>query len=805
MTGKTKEKINIKFGIILSYAGIIVSLISNIFLQRFINSPNNEIISAQYNLYSFSSSISSLLTILTLGLTSGYVRFATKAEKENPDNGLKKINFVYSLLLSISSLSALIIGSTISILFITRIIPMNNYSSNEIKLISIFLFFGTINVATGFFTSIFTIFLNYRSKFIFVRLLTLIFSTASPLIALPFISYFNNFVVFSIVHILLSFISLAFQIIYSFALLKYRLTFKIDSSIKSYFKEVLIFTIYIFLVEIFIQIDANADKILLGFFAPPSNDGANASAVGNYNIAFSIVSVIGTSCSAVFSAYAPKINRAVLVNDKKEVENIFNRTTEIAFLVYFLIFGGFVSCGYQFINIWLGEKRLYVYYIVIALLACNLIPYTINIASEIQRAYNKHRFRSFTMLGMSLFNIIFSTLALLLVKNFVAEADEYYIFYQLIAVTVVTFSSSFLFNGIIMALYNKKEIGLPIGFYYKKMLIYFVITLIPCALTSFIYYFIDISYLGKITELIIIGSTFAALFAIFLFLFNRRFILSLFKNKKSVDKIELSNNDLKIVKLCEVDILKDIIRVCEILDIDYYCVGGTALGSIKYKGFIPWDDDIDIAMPRKDFDVFVREGAKYLKDSYVIQSIENDKKFLSTIAKVRDSRTIFNEISTKETDISGGVFVDIFPIDNAFTLKKKKICYKLNYSKINSSINRTIDYSTFKTILLDFIDLFIPLNPYTLMIKNIDLLRNNNGSEKVYCRGIEYNKEIFESYKFSDFEGLKVKVPAAVDEYLEQSYGDIRIDPPLKDQISHHFIYELDLKLIKDKYENSSH
>ena len=799
-----KENTNIKFGIVLSYASILVSLLANIFLQRFINMSGNELISTQYNLYSFSSSISSLLSILTLGLTSGYIRFATRSEKEGGAEGLKRTNSVYGILLTLSSISALIIGSIISILFVTGVIPLQNYSENEVKLITIFLFLGSINVALGFFTSIFTIFLNYKSKFIVVRLVTLIFSTASPLIALPFIHYFQSLIAFSIVHISLTLISLIIQIVYAVTLLKYRLTLKLGIEIKSYFKEVLLFTFYVFLVEIFIQIDANADKILLGFFAPPSADGANASAVGSYNIAFSIVSVIGTSCSAVFSAYAPKINRAVLANDKKEVSHIFNRTTEIAFLVYFLIFGGFITCGQQFVYAWLGKQRFYIYYIVIALLAINLIPYTINVASEIQRAYNKHKFRSYTMLGMSLFNIVFTILALFLVKTFTNETSDQYIYYQLAAVTSVTLFSSLLFNGIIMALYNKKAISLPIGFYYKKMIMYLLITSVPCVTTIIIFRFVNISSLGNWIETIILGSSFVVLFTVCYLLVNRRFLRSLIKAKDHKKVIDLSSEELNAIKIVEINILKDIIKVCDILRINYYCVGGTALGAKKYKGFIPWDDDIDIAMLRKDFDLFVHEGAKYLDKTYFIQSIESEQGFLSTIAKVRDSRTIFDEVSTKNMDVRGGVFVDVFPIDNAFVSKKRKIIYKTNYAKINNTINKSINYSSIKTMLLDFACAFIPLNGNKLMLKNINLLRHNIENNKLYCRGQEYNKAIFESYKMTEFEGIMVKIPIGIDEYLYQSYGDINNDPPVEDRVSHHFVYRIDLNGLKDNYENSS-
>ena len=374
--------------------------------------------------------------------------------------------------------------------------------------------------------------------------------------------------------------------------------------------------------------------------------------------------------------------------------------------VYFFVFGGFITCGQEFIYAWLGESRFYVYYIVMTLLLINVIPYTINITSEIQRAYNKHKFRSFTMLGMALFNIVFTLLALYLVKLNSNETSENYLYYQLAAVMAVTMFSSIVFNGIIMAIYNKKAIGLPVGFYYKKLLAYSILTAIPVTLTFIIYHFADLSSLNYWLSTIIIGASFVALFAITILIFNRRFMRSLIKERKRKKPVEVTPEDLKIIKKIEVDILRDIIKTCEALGIDYYCVGGTALGAVKYKGFIPWDDDIDIAMKRDDFNKFIKEAHLYLDKHHFVQSMDTEPNYLSTMAKVRDSRTSFEEISTANLGIRGGVFVDIFPIDNAFDSKAKVFKYKFNYALVDRSVNGTIDYSTIKTMLFDFISLF---------------------------------------------------------------------------------------------------
>ena len=107
--------------------------------------------------------------------------------------------------------------------------------------------------------------------------------------------------------------------------------------------------------------------------------------------------------------------------------------------------------------------------------------------------------------------------------------------------------------------------------------------------------------------------------------------------------------------------LKDFIKVCDENQIEYFLDGGSALGAVRHQGFIPWDDDIDIAMPRKDYDRFVH---MCLDDSrYKILSYETDEKYIYSFAKVVDSYTKLKEWGTAEYE-QLGVYIDVFPMDN---------------------------------------------------------------------------------------------------------------------------------------------
>lgn len=133
------------------------------------------------------------------------------------------------------------------------------------------------------------------------------------------------------------------------------------------------------------------------------------------------------------------------------------------------------------------------------------------------------------------------------------------------------------------------------------------------------------------------------------------------------------------------DIMDEIDRVCTLCQLHYYLIGGTLLGAIRHKGFIPWDDDLDIAMPRSDFEVFVSKAKEYLSDCYELRWINTDKSYWHVFAKVCKKNTIFRErgLSTFQPT---GIFVDIFPLDKSANYSAKLENKKKWIVRINSII-----------------------------------------------------------------------------------------------------------------------
>lgn len=116
------------------------------------------------------------------------------------------------------------------------------------------------------------------------------------------------------------------------------------------------------------------------------------------------------------------------------------------------------------------------------------------------------------------------------------------------------------------------------------------------------------------------------------------------------------------LKFISYNILKFVADFCEINNIKYYLFAGTLLGAIRHEGFIPWDDDIDIAIPRDDYEKFIIEFDRNNDVNYKVLSIENSNKYYLPYAKVIDNRTLLFEDGKESMPI--GVFIDIFPLDS---------------------------------------------------------------------------------------------------------------------------------------------
>ena len=130
-----------------------------------------------------------------------------------------------------------------------------------------------------------------------------------------------------------------------------------------------------------------------------------------------------------------------------------------------------------------------------------------------------------------------------------------------------------------------------------------------------------------------------------------------------MSQYKIGNYDLKELQNVMLQMMIEIDRICRKNNIQYILSGGTMLGAVRHHGFIPWDDDMDIAMPRKDYDRFVEIANSELPERFRLECYENTRDYPYNFGKVRDVNTIFKEKFTASLNINHGVYIDVFPMD----------------------------------------------------------------------------------------------------------------------------------------------
>lgn len=274
-------------------------------------------------------------------------------------------------------------------------------------------------------------------------------------------------------------------------------------------------------------------------------------------------------------------------------------------------------------------------------------------------------------------------------------------------------------------------------------------------------------------------------------------------------------NDLQKVEL---EMLIEFDKVCRENNLRYYLIGGTFLGAIRHKGFIPWDDDIDVAMPRSDYNKFMKMQDK-LPSYYFIQNDRSDRHYTYNFAKIRDSRTTYIENFYAAHRINHGVWIDIFPLDGVSNKNKpsKKFRHRFFYVWYNvylmylPGLFRKIKKGTvLKDIGLNIVALLTCwLNLFHLRNRWLDFFVSRHKYDESllvanYMGNIPNRaampRAFFMEGKEYDFEGHKFIGPKDYDGYLSWVYGDYMKLPPIEKQIGHHFDKGLSLEMGYEEY-----
>lgn len=261
---------------------------------------------------------------------------------------------------------------------------------------------------------------------------------------------------------------------------------------------------------------------------------------------------------------------------------------------------------------------------------------------------------------------------------------------------------------------------------------------------------------------------------------------------------------LKKVQAMQLDILKDIIRVCELHDIRYFVAYGTLLGTVRHQGPIPWDDDIDICMAREDYEKFAAVADKELDSRYELVSMARNLDYPMSLPKVQKKGTRFIDRTFIDAKFKIGVFVDIFVYDYvsddaAEARKQAKKCNlldKLMILQISKFPNQGRDGLLAKILTVVYLagHYVLQLVPrkwlFNAYVKESQKFRGNPTNTMICLDELLGDRtkatvdELFPTVPLS-YSGVTVQAPREYDRLLTRQFGDYMQLPPVEARVNH--------------------
>ncbi len=252
----------------------------------------------------------------------------------------------------------------------------------------------------------------------------------------------------------------------------------------------------------------------------------------------------------------------------------------------------------------------------------------------------------------------------------------------------------------------------------------------------------------------------------------------------------MDDNSLRLHQLTMLTMLKDFDAVCKKYDIHYTLFSGTALGAVRHGGFIPWDDDLDIIMPRSEYERFFEVASSdFDKDKYYLQR-EFSPHWPMFFSKLRlNNSTCIEKYRVKDRKMHQGVYIDIFPCDNlSDNLLMRKMQFFASKIVIAKSLYKR-GYLTDDIRKKCFMVLcrMLPLKPFWKMC----VLKKNVNTRMVHSflgGSSDYGKSIYERHWMTEtvdimFEDGKFPISAHYDDLLSRLYGDYNVLPSPKERV----------------------
>lgn len=462
----TQKKSQLKIGILLNYVNMILGNLIPIFYTPVMLSLLGQ---SEYGLYKLSSSVTSYLSLISLGIGSAVTRYLIKAREEEGSEAEERVLGLFMVIFQVIALAAMVVGTVLTLNL--HVWYGNSLTAVELSRMKILVFLMVCNMALSLSQSPYSAAVSAHEKFIFQQCLNIVTTCIGPLMNVVMLMLGYASIGMAVSSLIVGIVCRTAFTIYTRKSMGLRPRYR--NMPTSMLKEILTFSFWIFVANVVGQLYNATDTVMMGAVPALATNGVAVYSVGNtFNtIVFSLT--IGIS-----SLLAPKVNKMVFSGTSgHELTNLAIKTGRLQGYVFTLVVSGFIAFGRPFIAFYAGDGYEDAYWVAILMMIPNMIPLVQSVCLNVIVAQNRHRFRSLVYLGIAILNAIGTW--------FLMQC------WGVIGAALMTGLALILGQGLVMNWYYHRKTGLEMIWFWKEVSKIYVVPVLLCTAALISGMFID--------------------------------------------------------------------------------------------------------------------------------------------------------------------------------------------------------------------------------------------------------------------------------------------------------------------------
>lgn len=461
-----QEKSQLKIGVILNYINMTLGNLIPIFYTPIMLDLLGQ---SEYGLYKLSSSVTSYLSLISLGIGSAVTRYLIKAREEEGKEAEERVLGLFMVIFQVIAVAAMVVGTVLTLNL--HVFYGDSLTAQELSRMKILVFLMVCNMALSFSQSPYLTAISAHEQFVFQQCMNIVATCVGPLLNIVALLLGYASVGMTVSSLLVGLVTRAAYGMYVKRKMKIRARYR--NLPFSQLKEILLFSFWIFLATVVGTLNNATDNVMMGMVPTLAT-----TAVAVYSVGQTFNGVVISLTTGISNLLAPKVNKMVFSGSTDDdLLMLAVRIGRLQGYVFALIVSGFIAFGKPFITLYAGEGYEDAYWVAVLMMIPNMIPLVQSVCLNVIMARNKHQFRSIVHLAVAIGNVI-GTWFLMQVMGVVGAA-------------LMTGLTLLLGQGVAMNWYYHKRISLNMFRFWKEVGKVYLIPVAMCAVTLMLSNWID--------------------------------------------------------------------------------------------------------------------------------------------------------------------------------------------------------------------------------------------------------------------------------------------------------------------------